>query len=89
MAAPARSPRSPRTGYVLPLRAVGRTDRARAGTKAANLGELANANFPVPDGVVLTADAFGRLLDQRPRRRKLRREHCGHATALRRRRRDD
>ena len=52
---------------MLPLRAVGRTDRARAGTKAANLGELANANFPVPDGFVLTADAFGRLLDQRPR----------------------
>lgn len=62
MAAPARSPRPPRTGYVLPLGGLGRTDRTRAGTKASNLGELASANFPVPDGFVLTADAFGRFL---------------------------
>ncbi len=62
MTTAARSPRLPRTRYVLPLRAVGRTDRARAGTKASNLGELANADFPVPDGFVLTADAFGRFL---------------------------
>jgi len=58
----ATAARLPRTGYVLPLRAIGRTDRARAGTKAANLGDLANANFPVPDGFVLTTDAFGRFL---------------------------
>src|SRR5206468_9746614 len=58
----ARSPRSHRAGYVLPLRGLGRTDRTRAGTKAANLGELVNASFPVPDGFVLTADAFGRFL---------------------------
>jgi phosphohistidine swiveling domain-containing protein len=57
-----RSPRPPRTGYVLPLGALGRNDRACAGTKAANLGDLVQANFPVPDGFVLTADAFGRFL---------------------------
>jgi phosphohistidine swiveling domain-containing protein len=57
-----RSPRPPRTGYVLPLGGLGRTDRTRAGTKAANLGDLVQANFPVPDGFVLTTDAFGRFL---------------------------
>lgn len=51
-----------KAGYVLPLRGLGRTDRTSVGTKAANLGELASANFPVPDGFVLTADAFGRFL---------------------------
>ncbi len=43
---------------VLPLARVGRGDVARTGGKGANLGELLRAGFPVPDGFVVTADAF-------------------------------
>jgi phosphoenolpyruvate synthase/pyruvate phosphate dikinase len=35
-----------------------RADVGRAGAKAANLGELANAGFPVPDGFAITTQAF-------------------------------
>ena len=51
-----------RPGYLIRLRDLTRTDRSRAGSKAANLGELAQAGFVVPDGVVLTTDAFDRFL---------------------------
>lgn len=63
MAATVRSPRLPPTDYILSLAAVGRSDTARVGAKAATLGELARAKFPVPDGFVLTTDAFRRFLD--------------------------
>jgi phosphoenolpyruvate synthase/pyruvate phosphate dikinase len=43
---------------VAPLRAFGRADVPRAGGKGANLGELVRAGFPVPDGVVVTTDAY-------------------------------
>jgi phosphohistidine swiveling domain-containing protein len=48
--------------YVLPLNHLTRSDISRAGAKAANLGELAHAGFPVPDGFVLTTAAFERFL---------------------------
>lgn len=35
-----------------------RADISRVGAKAANLGELARAGFPVPDGFALTTQAF-------------------------------
>jgi hypothetical protein len=38
---------------VIPLRELSRADRELAGSKAANLGELAGAGFPVPDGFVV------------------------------------
>ena len=40
------------------LGAFGRTDLATAGGKGANLGELIRAGFPVPDGFVVTTDAY-------------------------------
>ena len=43
---------------VLPLRGLTAEDAYRVGPKAANLGELLRAGFSVPEGVVLTADAF-------------------------------
>ena len=49
--------------YIAPLRDVTRTDVNRVGAKAANLGELAHANFPVPDGFVLTTQAFDRFVN--------------------------
>jgi pyruvate,water dikinase len=41
---------------------LGAADRASAGGKAASLGELARAGFPVPPGYVVTATAFGRAM---------------------------
>ena len=42
---------------------VGAADAARAGGKAAALGELARAGLPVPRGYAITVAAFGRHLD--------------------------
>ncbi|HEX6678219.1 MAG TPA: PEP/pyruvate-binding domain-containing protein, partial [Actinomycetes bacterium] len=50
------------TGLVLPLDEVGSADAARVGRKAATLGELRRAGFPVPQGVVLTTGALARTL---------------------------
>jgi rifampicin phosphotransferase len=41
-----------------PLAAFGRDDLALAGGKGANLGELLRAGFPVPDGFIVTAEAY-------------------------------
>ncbi len=40
-----------------------RTDTGRAGGKGANLGELLSGGFPVPDGFVVTADAYLAAMD--------------------------
>ncbi|TQM42988.1 PEP/pyruvate-binding domain-containing protein [Pseudonocardia cypriaca] len=53
-----------RPATVLPLTAVGRDDLASAGGKGANLGELIRAGFPVPDGVVITTDAYAAVVEQ-------------------------
>ncbi|MER7077536.1 pyruvate, water dikinase [Saccharopolyspora kobensis] len=47
--------------YVVPLRGVGRGDLASAGGKGANLGELVNAGFAVPDGFVITTEAYAEV----------------------------
>ena len=47
---------------VVSLRDVGATDAAQVGYKAATLGELLRAGFPVPDGVVLTTAALAHAL---------------------------
>ncbi len=44
--------------YILWLDDIDRDTVARAGSKAANLGELARAGFPVPHGFVVTTRAF-------------------------------
>jgi rifampicin phosphotransferase len=48
--------------YLLSLRDLTRADAAHAGAKAANLGEMARAGFPVPDGFALTTQAFDDFL---------------------------
>lgn len=48
---------------VLPLIAVGAADLVVAGGKAANLGELTRAGFPVPAGFLVTTDAYARVAD--------------------------
>src|SRR2546423_2587420 len=52
----------PDPSYILPLDTLTRADAHRAGAKAATLGDLAHAGFPVPDGFVLTTDAYARFL---------------------------
>ena len=44
--------------FVVPLADLGQADLARAGGKGANLGELVRAGLPVPDGFVVTTDAY-------------------------------
>lgn len=60
MSAPAVEPRRPAGAptFVVPLPALGRDDLARAGGKAANLGELMRAGLPVPPGFCVTTDAY-------------------------------
>src|SRR6202011_3990689 len=48
--------------YILSLTDIPQRAIERAGAKAAKLGELARAGFPVPDGFVLTTSAFDRFL---------------------------
>ncbi|HEX6147182.1 MAG TPA: PEP/pyruvate-binding domain-containing protein, partial [Acidimicrobiia bacterium] len=46
------------TALVLELSQVSPVDRSRVGAKAANQASLLQAGFPVPDGVVLTSNAY-------------------------------
>ena len=48
---------------VVPLSDLSRNDLATAGGKAANLGELVRAGFPVPDGFVVTTDAYATVIE--------------------------
>ncbi len=48
---------------VTELRMVGRDDLALAGGKGANLGELLRTGFPVPDGFVITTDAYAAVAE--------------------------
>ena len=45
-------------GFVLPFAAIDRSSVAVAGGKAANLGELTQAGFPVPPGFCVTTAAY-------------------------------
>jgi rifampicin phosphotransferase len=55
-------PNNAHVDYVLSLADIPPHDAERAGAKAAKLGELARAGFPVPDGFVLTTSAFDRFM---------------------------
>jgi len=48
--------------YAIPLYDLTRADVSRVGAKAANLGELAQAGFQVPDGFALTIHAFDHFI---------------------------
>ncbi|HJQ87951.1 MAG TPA: PEP/pyruvate-binding domain-containing protein, partial [Propionibacteriaceae bacterium] len=47
---------------VVPLSDLTRNDLATAGGKAANLGELVRAGFPVPNGFVVTTNAYATVI---------------------------
>ena len=46
------------------MRAFGAGDVQRAGGKGANLGELIRAGYRVPDGFVITTDAYANVVEQ-------------------------
>jgi phosphohistidine swiveling domain-containing protein len=56
-------PNDAQANYILSLADISQHDVERVGVKAAHLGEMARAGFPVPNGFVLTTDAFNRYLD--------------------------
>ena len=49
---------------IVGLETVGSDDRARVGGKGANLGELLRLGHRVPDGYVVTTDAYAAVLEQ-------------------------
>ncbi len=51
-------------GRIAWFKDVGREDALVAGGKGANLGELTRGGFPVPDGFVVTADAYLTAMDE-------------------------
>jgi rifampicin phosphotransferase len=48
--------------FVVPLGDLGRDDIAVAGGKGANLGELVRAGLPVPEGFVVTTEAYANVI---------------------------
>ena len=46
------------TAYIRSFQEIGKEDIATAGGKGANLGEMVGAGIPVPEGMVLTTDAY-------------------------------
>src|SRR5579859_7548272 len=56
-------PNGAQANYILSLVDISQHDVERVGVKAAHLGEMARTGFPVPNGFVLTTDAFDRYLN--------------------------
>jgi pyruvate,water dikinase len=52
----------PKETFIRKLSELSQGDSHVAGSKAANLGELVKAGFPVPEGFVLTTDAFQKFI---------------------------
>lgn len=50
--------------YVLRFSEIRKQDVVIAGGKGANLSEMVRAGFPVPLGAVVTADAYGRFMEE-------------------------
>jgi pyruvate,water dikinase len=57
-AAPAKRQVRADSRYAIDLNSLSRSDIARVGGKGANLGEMLRAKLPVPDGFVVTTDAY-------------------------------
>ena len=50
--------------FVLNFSQITKDDVAVAGGKGANLGEMSSAGIPVPDGFVITADAYRKFIEE-------------------------
>ncbi len=49
---------------VVAFEEVGRGDIPLVGGKGANLGEMLKEGIPVPSGFIVTADAYGRFIEE-------------------------
>lgn len=49
--------------YILWFKQIDKEDGAQVGGKGANLGEMTRAGFPVPEGFVVTAEAYRYMLE--------------------------
>ena len=49
--------------YVVKFEDLGKSDIGIAGGKGANLGELTQAGIPVPPGFVVTAETYGKFME--------------------------
>src|SRR6476661_9213226 len=61
---PLRVPAPTLPGLVLPLTEIDHTMISRVGGKAANLGELTQAGFAVPQGFCVTTDAYREVVER-------------------------
>ena len=57
--------------YTLHFSEISRKDLPTAGGKGANLGEMFQAKIPVPEGFVVTAQAYFTFLDSTDLREKI------------------
>ncbi|OGK14191.1 phosphoenolpyruvate synthase [Candidatus Roizmanbacteria bacterium RIFCSPLOWO2_02_FULL_37_19] len=57
--------------HILWYKEVGKDDVERVGGKGANLGEMLNAKLPVPDGFIVTADAYFYFLEKQHLQEKI------------------
>lgn len=67
---------APSTAYTRTFAQIGLSDLGIAGGKGANLGELTRAGFPVPQGFVITAQAYLAALDQAGTRARVKALHA-------------
>ena len=71
------------SGSIIPLENVGAVDAQRVGGKAANLGEVQRAGFPVPDGFIVLGDPRALRISPRPSNVwAMGRWRCGHPRSL-------
>src|SRR3989344_6918804 len=65
------------TAHILWFNEVGRNDIRYVGGKGANLGEMVNANIPVPNGFIVTAQAYYDFLSKTSLKQKILTELSG------------
>ncbi len=66
-----------KTRLLVKFKEVGKQDVALVGGKGANLGEMAQAGFPVPDGFILTSNAYYYYLDKNKLRGRIKQALSG------------
>ena len=63
--------------YTLPFSKLDKNDIPIAGGKGANLGEMFKAKIPVPDGFVVTSNAYYKFIEDTGLSKKIRAELKG------------
>lgn len=61
----------PKSSYILEFKEVDRQDLSKVGGKGANLGEMTQAGFPVPQGFIVPSSAYFLFLDENDFRKQI------------------